>query len=52
MSDLQAQIVDIRDVRELAEGTVIGAFHAPRCMLEFWGDPPVAATQENICARG
>jgi rhodanese-related sulfurtransferase len=33
------QIVDIRDVRELAGGTVAGAYHAPRCMLEFWVDP-------------
>jgi rhodanese-related sulfurtransferase len=33
------QIVDIRDVRELSGGTVTGAFHAPRCMLEFWVDP-------------
>jgi len=33
------QIVDIRDVRELADGTVTGAFHAPRGMLEFWVDP-------------
>jgi len=33
------QIVDIRDVRELAEGTITGAFHAPRGMLEFWVDP-------------
>jgi rhodanese-related sulfurtransferase len=33
------QLVDIRDVRELAEGTVLDAFHAPRCMLEFWVDP-------------
>ncbi len=32
-------IVDIRDVRELNDGTVKGAFHAPRCMLEFWVDP-------------
>ena len=32
-------IVDIRDVRELSDGTVKGAFHAPRCMLEFWVDP-------------
>lgn len=32
-------IVDIRDVRELSEGTVKGAHHAPRCMLEFWVDP-------------
>ncbi len=33
------QIVDIRDVRELGEGLVTGAYHAPRCMLEFWVDP-------------
>ncbi len=32
-------IVDIRDVRELTAGTVTGAVHAPRCMLEFWVDP-------------
>ena len=35
----QTQIVDIRDIRELGEGTVVGAFHAPRGMLEFWVDP-------------
>ncbi len=34
------QLVDVRDVRELqAEGAVAGAYHAPRCMLEFWVDP-------------
>ncbi|MDR3454563.1 MAG: rhodanese-like domain-containing protein [Rhodoferax sp.] len=33
------QIVDIRDVRELEGGTVVGAYHAPRGMLEFWVDP-------------
>ena len=33
------QIVDIRDVRELRNGTVTGSYHAPRCMLEFWVDP-------------
>ena len=33
------QLVDIRDVRELAGGTVVGAFHAPRGLLEFWVDP-------------
>lgn len=32
--------LDIRDVRELErEGTIPGAFHAPRGMLEFWVDP-------------
>ena len=34
------QFVDLRDVRELErEGTIPGAFHAPRGMLEFWVDP-------------
>ena len=37
--DPNVQIVDIRDVRELTGGTVTGAFHAPRGMLEFWVDP-------------
>ena len=33
-------ILDIRDVRELwREGTIPGAFHMPRGMLEFWADP-------------
>jgi rhodanese-related sulfurtransferase len=32
--------VDVRDVRELErDGTIPGAFHAPRGMLEFWIDP-------------
>ncbi len=39
LSDATVQIVDIRDIRELAEGTVVGAYHAPRGMLEFWVDP-------------
>ena len=39
LSDPKVQIVDIRDIRELADGTVLGAFHAPRGMLEFWVDP-------------
>jgi rhodanese-related sulfurtransferase len=34
------QLVDIRDVRELqAQGTAVGSYHAPRCLLEFWVDP-------------
>ncbi len=33
------QLVDIRDVRELAGGTPVGSVHAPRGMLEFWVDP-------------
>ena len=39
ITDPNVQLVDIRDIRELAEGTVVGAFHAPRGMLEFWVDP-------------
>lgn len=39
LNDPKAQIVDIRDVRELTAGTVLGAYHAPRGMLEFWVDP-------------
>lgn len=39
LSDPGVQIVDIRDIRELADGTVVGSFHAPRGMLEFWVDP-------------
>lgn len=32
--------VDLRDIRELwREGTIPGAVHAPRGMLEFWVDP-------------
>jgi rhodanese-related sulfurtransferase len=38
--DATLQLVDVRDVRELqGEGTAEGAYHAPRCMLEFWVDP-------------
>ena len=39
VGDAKVQFVDIRDIRELGEGTVVGAFHAPRGMLEFWVDP-------------
>ena len=40
LADPQAQIVDIRDPRELErEGTLPGALLAPRGMLEFWVDP-------------
>ena len=35
-----AQLIDIRDVRELQhEGVIPGVVHAPRGMLEFWIDP-------------
>ncbi|MBL4714899.1 MAG: rhodanese-like domain-containing protein [Alcanivorax sp.] len=40
LDDPNVRFVDIRDVRELKrEGTVPGALHAPRGMLEFWVDP-------------
>ena len=39
LKDPKVQIVDIRDVRELTAGTVVGSYHAPRGMLEFWVDP-------------
>jgi rhodanese-related sulfurtransferase len=39
LNDPAVQIVDIRDVRELAAGTLPGSYHAPRGMLEFWVDP-------------
>lgn len=50
-----ALFVDIRDPRELSrEGTIPGAFHAPRGMLEFWIDPqspyhkPALATDKTL----
>ncbi len=39
IDDPALQIVDIRDIRELNDGTIVGAVHAPRGMLEFWVDP-------------
>lgn len=40
LEDPDVQFVDVRDVRELErEGMLLGAFHAPRGMLEFWVDP-------------
>ena len=44
-----ALLVDVRDVRELArEGKVPGAFHAPRGMLECWGDPESPYHNETL----
>ena len=38
--DPDTVFVDLRDVRELErDGMIVGAFHAPRGMLEFWVDP-------------
>ncbi|PDH55074.1 MAG: rhodanese [SAR116 cluster bacterium MED-G06] len=57
-----AILIDLRDVRKLQRmGTVPGAFHAPRGMLEFWVDPdspyhkPVFRTDKKLvmfCASG
>ena len=39
-NDEDVVLVDIRDVRELwRDGTIPGAEHMPRGMLEFWVDP-------------
>ena len=41
--------VDIRDVRELErDGTIAGATHAPRGMLEFWVDPDSPYYREKL----
>ena len=40
VADPGTTVVDIRDVREVQRtGTIPGAIHAPRGMLEFWVDP-------------
>ncbi len=40
LEDDTVLLVDIREARELErEGTIPGAFRAPRGMLEFWVDP-------------
>ncbi len=40
LGDETVVFVDVRDVRELwREGTIPGAVHAPRGMIEFWVDP-------------
>ena len=40
LDDPKVTFVDLRDVRELkAEGTIPGAYHMPRGMIEFWADP-------------
>ncbi|MBU2360708.1 rhodanese-like domain-containing protein [Loktanella sp. M215] len=59
--DPDVVIVDIRDVRERANGHIPGSIHAPRGMLEFWVDPaspyhkPVFAQDKRYvlhCASG
>ena len=40
IEDDEVVFVDVRDVRELwRDGTIPGALHVPRGMLEFWVDP-------------
>lgn len=40
LADPQALLVDIRELQERVDlGTIPGAKHAPRGMLEFWADP-------------
>ncbi len=40
LEDQNTVFIDLRDVRELErDGTIPGAYHAPRGMLEFWVDP-------------
>ena len=41
-------LIDVRDIRELwKEGTIKGAIHIPRGMLEFWMDPQSPYYQEK-----
>ena len=40
IDDDDALVVDIREIQERVDlGTIPGAKHAPRGMLEFWADP-------------
>ena len=50
LHDPQVQIVDIRDIRELAQGTLPGAYHASRGMLEFKlsSNPELSARDRKI----
>ena len=49
--DPGVQLVDIRDIRELwRDGTIPGAAHAPRGMLEFWVDPESPYHRENFAS--
>jgi rhodanese-related sulfurtransferase len=47
--DPDTELVDIRDIRELwRDGTIPGAIHAPRGMLEFWVDPESPYYREDF----
>lgn len=49
--DPNVQLVDIRDIRELwRDGTIPGAMHAPRGMLEFWVDPDSPYHREDFAS--
>lgn len=57
----QVVLVDIRDAPERAQGTIAGAVHASRGMLEFYADPsspyhkPELDPQQRVilhCASG
>jgi len=40
IGDAKTTFVDLRDIRELqTSGTIPGAYHMPRGMIEFWADP-------------
>ena len=44
----EVTLIDVRDIRELwKEGTIKGAIHIPRGMLEFWMDPQSPYYQEK-----
>ena len=48
-----AILIDIRDIRELQrDGSIEGAFHAPRGMLEFWADPDSPYQKEIFATEG
>ncbi len=49
LGDEEVVFVDVRDVRELwREGTIPGALHAPRGMIEFWVDPESPYARETF----
>ena len=49
--DPTVQMVDIRDIRELwRDGSIPGATHAPRGMLEFWVDPASPYHREEFAS--
>lgn len=52
LEDGDVLFVDIRDIRELwHEGTIPGALHAPRGMLEFWIDPQSPYHKEQFSQK-